>query len=104
MAADLAFATRDVRAAADCRASEWVIVSVWGTDGEFLTLSRTYVAVLSEEAPPGLQPLATHLGVLLSRVVAGTEESSKYLLRRTQPADIPVGGVFFPTDGFVRLS
>jgi hypothetical protein len=104
MAADLAFAARDVPAAADRRASEWVIVSVWGTNGEFLTLSRTCVAVLSEEAPPGLQPFGTHLGVLLSRAVAETEESSEYLLMRNQPADIPVGGVFFPTDGFVRLS
>jgi hypothetical protein len=104
MAADLAFAAQDTPASADRRASEWVIVSVWGTNGEFLTLSRTCVAVLSEEAPPGLQPFGTHLGVLLRRVVAGTDESSEYLLMRNQPADIPVGGVFFPTDGFVRLS
>src|ERR1700761_1722539 len=104
MAADLAFAAYDAPAAVDRRAGEWIIVSVWGTNCEFLTLSRTRVAVVTEEAPPGLQPFGTHLGVLLSRVVTAAEEASEYLLMRNQPADIPVGGVFFPTDGFVRLT
>ncbi len=104
MAADLAFAAYDAPAAVDRRTAEWVIVSVWGTNCEFLTLSRTGVAVCSEKAPPGLQPFGTHLGLLLSRVVTGAEEASEYLLMRNQPADIPVGGVFFPTDGFVRLT
>jgi hypothetical protein len=104
MAADLAFAAYNAPAAVDRCASEWVIVSVWGTNRDFLTLSRTGIAVRSEEAPPGLQPCATHLGVLLSRVLTGAEEASEYLLMRNQPADIPVGGVFFPTDGFVRLT
>jgi len=149
MAADLAFAAYDAPAAVDHRVSEWVIVSVWGSNREYLTLSRTGVTVRSDVAPPGLQPFGTHLGVLLNRVLTkvgedrpreyqppeykpreyrpredrareyraredrvgedravegGTEEASEYLLMRNQPPDIPVGGVFFPTDGFVRLT
>jgi hypothetical protein len=103
MAADLAFAAYDAPAVVDHRAQEWVIVSVWGSNREFLTLSRTGVAVCSDAAPPGLQPFGTHLGVLLNRVLADAEEASEYLLMRNQPPDIPVGGVFYPTDGFVRL-
>jgi hypothetical protein len=119
MAADLAFAAYDAPAAVDHRASEWVIVSVWGNNREYLTLSRTGVPVRSDVAPPGLQPFGTHLGLLLNRVVVqpgdnrpregeasedAAEETSEYLLMRNQPPDIPVGGVFFPTDGFVRLT
>jgi hypothetical protein len=104
MAADLAFAAQSAPNTVESRDSEWIIVSNWGGNRDFLTLSRTGAAVRGHDAPPGLQPCATFLGILFSRVGAGTEEVSEYLLMRDQPADIPVGGVFLPTDGFVRLT
>lgn len=104
MATRLAFAAYDSPATLEPDGTEWFIVSIWGTNREFLTLSRTNVAVQGHEAPPGLQPCSTNLGILLSRFVADGEEASEYLLMRNQPPDIPVGGVFHPTDGFARLT
>lgn len=104
MAAELSFAAYEAPTATQHARSEWVILSIWGRDREFLTLSRTGIRVVTDDAPPGLQPVSTHLGVLLSRVRNGREENSEYLLMRNQPADIPVGGIFHPTDGFVRLT
>ncbi len=104
MAAELAFADYAVPAALESCSSEWIIVSVWGDNRDFFTLSRTGVPVQGHEAPPGLQPGCSYLGILLSRAGGDTEEVSEYLLMRNQPADIPVGGVFHPTDGYVRLT
>ena len=85
--------------------SEWIIVATCGAKGEFLTLSRTEIPVLDQAtAPPGLHPRTTYLGILLSRVTECSIEESEYLLMRNRPADIPVGGVFHPSDGYVRLS
>jgi hypothetical protein len=104
MAAELTYGAYDSPVQLDRRSTEWVIVSVWGQEREYLTLSRTGIRVEAEDAPPGLQPAFTHLGILLNRVMSGTEEISEYLLMRNQPADIPVAGVFHPTDGFVRVA
>jgi hypothetical protein len=104
MAAELTYGAYDSPARLDRRGSEWVIVSAWGHEREYLTLSRTGVWVETDEAPPGLQPAHTHLGVLLNRATDGQEEISEYLLMRNQPADTPVAGVFHPTDGFVRVA
>jgi hypothetical protein len=111
MAAELTYGAYDSPVQLDRRGTEWVIVSVWGHEREYLTLSRT--GVLAEvddahpnaphDAPGGLQPTCTHLGILLNRVTDGLAEISEYLLMRNQPADIPVAGVFHPTDGFVRV-
>lgn len=104
MAAELAFAAYSSPSTVQSRASEWIIVSNWGGNRDFLTLSRTGVPVQGHDAPPGLQPCCTYLGILLSRAGADTEEVSEYLLMRNQPADIPVGGMFHPTDGYVSLT
>ncbi len=98
MAADLAFGDYDKPTAAGTRLAEWIIVSTWGRSGDYLSLSRTNVAVASEDAaPPGLQPTATHLGILLA---PGQDDSeAEYLLVRHRPPNVPVGGVFYPSDG-----
>lgn len=107
MAAELTYGAYDSPVQLDRCSTEWAIVSVWGQEREYMTLSRTGVKVAangtSPWAPPGLQPSCTHLGILLNRVTSGAEEISEYLLMRNQPSDIPVAGVFHPTDGFVRL-
>lgn len=104
MAAELTYGAYDSPVQLNRQGTEWVIVSVWGHEREYLTLSRTGVRVEADEAPPGLQPAHTHLGILLNRVMDGPREISEYLLMRNQPADIPVAGVFHPTDGFVRVT
>lgn len=102
MAAELAFGDYDQPTAAGTRLAEWIIVSTWGRSSDYLSLSRTNVAVASADAaPPGLQPVATHLGILLAAGPDDTE--AEYLLVRHRPPNVPVGGVFYPSDGFVRI-
>ncbi len=105
MAAELIFGEyEDPTTVVGTARSEWIIVSSWGGNGEFLSLARTNIAVVDQAAAPrGLQPTTTHLGILLARSAAGSPEETDYLLVRNRPADVPVGGVFHPSDGFVRV-
>jgi len=104
MAAELAFGDYNKPAAPGPRLAEWIIVSTWGRSGDYLSLSRTNVAVAGmDAAPPGLQPAATHLGILLAPGPDAAEADAEYLLVRHRPPDVPVGGVFHPSDGFVRV-
>jgi hypothetical protein len=80
---------------------EWIIVSCWGADSEYLSISCTFVAADQQgDAPDGLQPKATFLGLLASRSAA--DHSSVYLMVRHLPNSVPVAGVFHPTDGYAR--
>jgi hypothetical protein len=81
---------------------EWLIVSRWGPEGEYLTLSSTRATPDAiSPAPIGLAPRSTCLGVLLSE---GPEDPiSTFLLVRRLPPDVTVAGTFSPADGFVRL-
>lgn len=81
---------------------EWLIVSRWGLDGDYLALSSTRLTPDAiSPAPIGLTPRSTSLGVLLSdRDEAGV---ATFLLVRRLPEDVTVAGTFFPADGFVRL-
>jgi hypothetical protein len=80
--------------------AEWVIVSRWGLSAEYLSLSRTGQPASLEGAAPGnLQPRETFFGVR----TAGPALEPCFLLLRHLPADMPVAGMFLPTDGFVRL-
>lgn len=108
MTAEISFGAYETPMHRAHRAREWVIVAVWGTHHAFLTLSYTHVPAPDDLAPDdlapdALQPRITHLGVLLSRVLNRDEQVSEYLLMRNRPADVPVAGVFSPTDGFVRV-
>ncbi len=103
LAAEITFGAYETPCAVDHKANEWIIVSVWGANREFVTLSYTQSAVEGDTAPPNLQPKSTHLGILLSRVLNDKDDVSEYLLMRNRPPDIPVGGTFHPTDGFIRI-
>lgn len=81
--------------------TEWLIVSRWGGNGEFLSLSRTGVMRDSLTAPDGLQPRTTFLGILLPPVAA---EADSFLMVRHLPAGILVAGAFAPSDGYARLA
>lgn len=82
--------------------AEWIIVSRWGAEGEFLSISHTgAMAEAGGNAPDGLQPDMTFLGVRMS--VAGEANESTYLMLRNLPPDVTVAGVFAPTDGYARI-
>jgi hypothetical protein len=102
MAANMAFSEYNSPMSAVTHHKEWIIVSSWGRNGDFLSLSRTNMPALNQEiAPPGLQPVGTHLGILLAHTPDQSE--AEYLLVRHLPPNVPVGGVFHPSDGYVRV-
>lgn len=104
MAAEMTFGDYDNPTLPGTSEAEWIIVSVWGGKSEYLSLSRTGTPVATEgDAPPGLQPQATYLGILLTSVTDNTGTVSEYLLTRNLPEEVPVGGVFHPSDGYVRV-
>lgn len=79
---------------------KWAIVSRFGPESEYLTLS-TAAALLPEqvEAPIGLVPSKTVFGILLSE----TERESMFLLVRHLPRGVNVAGTFFPAEGYAQL-
>ena len=54
-------------------------------------------------APTGLQPSASFLAILLANGDQQSEQVAEYLLLRHRPDDVLVGGVFHPSDGYVRI-
>jgi hypothetical protein len=82
--------------------TEWLIVSRWGGNGEFLSLSRTGVVRDGIAAPDGLQPRTTFVGILLPAL--DVPEVSGFLMVRHMPPGITVAGTFAPSDGYARLS
>jgi hypothetical protein len=102
MAADVGTASFDRPHDIQQRSREWLIVSRWGRNGEYLTLSRTCFSPVSDaEAPIALAPSVTCVGVLMTPPqVAGVDT---FLLTRQLPRDVTVAGQFAPADGFVRL-
>jgi hypothetical protein len=80
-------------------------VSRWGADIEYLTIStaaanNARALSQAEEAPIGLTPRTTTLGLHLAD--RGSRESS-FLLVRHLPAALQIAGAFLPTDGYSRL-
>ena len=66
---------------------EWLIVSRWGPEGEYLTLSSTRATPDAvSPAPIGLAPRSTCLGVLLSE--GPQDPVSTFLLVRRLPPDV----------------
>lgn len=103
---------------------DWLIVSRWGGDSEYLTISSTArpgaprapgttlaggeAGVLDGQpdptegaAPEGLHPHRTWFGVLTPDQ---TSLDSVFLLNRSLPKDVPVAGRFTPAEGYVRLT
>ena len=103
---------------------DWLIVSRWGGDSEYLTISSTArpgalrragTTLAGGEAgaldaptdpaegaaPEGLHPHRTWFGVLTPDQ---TSLASVFLLNRSLPKDVPVAGHFTPAEGYVRLT
>lgn len=106
--------------------SEWLIVSRWGREGEFLTVSRTGIGRdAGSVAPIGLAPSVTCIGVLMAPPADLLESlpgdmasdlasdmppgqrpnipSDTFSLTRRLPFGVTVAGTFAPADGFIRL-
>ena len=78
----------------------WTIVSRFGPESEYLTIS-TAAAIQPDqtEAPIGLAPAKTVLGILLSEA----ERESMFLLVRHLPRNVNIAGTFFPAEGYAQL-
>jgi hypothetical protein len=103
MAANIEFAACALPSRILHRTAEFLIVSRWGDDGEFLSVSRTGAASGSaDDAPIGLSPVSTWVGLLLSEEAGETE--SRFLLLRRLPEGLLVAGSFIPAEGYLRLT
>jgi hypothetical protein len=84
------------------KSREWIVVSRWGEEGEYLSISTAGECVENtESAPSGLKPRKTLLGLLVSE--SSSEPSSTFLLVRQRPRPVQLAGVFFPAEGFAHL-
>ena len=78
----------------------WTIVSRFGPENEYLTLSTAAAIQPGQtEAPIGLSPTNTVFGILLSE----TESESMFLLLRHLPRGVNIAGTFFPAEGYAQL-
>lgn len=79
---------------------KWTIVSRFGPESEYLTISTAAAMEPDQiEAPIGLAPSKTALGILISE----TEHESMFLLVRHLPRGVSVAGTFFPAEGYAKL-
>ena len=84
------------------RIREWIVVSRWGGDGEYLSISTASECGANQRlAPNGLRPRNTLLGLLVSD--SPGEPSSTFLLVRQPPHPVQLAGIFFPAEGYAHL-
>jgi hypothetical protein len=102
MQANIALSEYGRPAAIHKRMNEWIIVSRWGQEGEYLSISTTGECVESPQmAPSGIRPRNTMLGLLVSDSL--DEPASSFLLVRQPPRPLHLAGVFFPAEGYAYL-
>jgi hypothetical protein len=100
MAAEFSFAAYHRPISIRRKVQRWIIVSRCGPNSEFLTIASAARKHEQEaDAPIGLAPINTAVGILLSE----TTDDITFLMVRQQPTDFPIAGAFFPTDGYSRL-
>jgi hypothetical protein len=81
---------------------EWVIVSRWGTEGEYLALGWTLLPAPSDKPPMLLSPRRTSLARAIGESV--TDSRTNFLLASSLPDNgVTVAGDFIPAKGYVRL-
>lgn len=82
--------------------TEWLLVSRWGDNGEYLCISiagpRTGA---QDEDPAAMRPTLSLVGTLVSNTVR--RRWSEFLILRNNVPDVQLAGVFFPADGYARL-
>jgi hypothetical protein len=81
--------------------SEWMIVSRWGLDGEYISIGWTYVSVGPGDAPIYLTPSRTALA--LQQQPSGVWNPTTFRLVPSLPEQLTVAGGFVPAEGYVQL-
>ena len=100
MAAEFSFAAYHRPISIRRKVRRWIIVSRCGPNSEFITVASAAGKFDPDaDAPIGLAPINTAVGILLSE----TPEEMTFLMVRQQPTHFPIAGTFFPTDGYSRL-
>jgi hypothetical protein len=80
---------------------EWMIVSRWGMDGKYVSISWTSVPADPGEAPIHLKPRQSALAIGDDKSLPG--DWANFLLAPSLPEGITVAGAFVPAEGYVRL-
>lgn len=81
---------------------EWIIVSRWGTAGEYLSVARTRVPVRPGRAAPiYLAPRQTGLAALLR--LPPIHGPPTFLFARELPPAVTLAGHFARADGYAQL-
>ncbi|SDR42531.1 hypothetical protein SAMN05444161_3790 [Rhizobiales bacterium GAS191] len=102
MSAHIAMSDYAKPAAIHTRIHEWIVVSRWGGEGEYLSISTAGQCGADEDlAPGGLRPNNTLLGLLVAD--ASDQPQSTFLLLRQPPPSMQLAGTFFPAEGYVHL-
>ncbi|MFI5011935.1 MAG: hypothetical protein ACHQAY_06280 [Hyphomicrobiales bacterium] len=102
MSANIALSDYAKPAAIHTRTREWIVVSRWGGDGEYLSISTTGECDENADlAPGGLKPHNTLLGILVSE--CPDTPTSAFLLVRQRLQSVHLAGIFFPAEGYVHL-
>jgi hypothetical protein len=83
------------------RFASWFIVSRFGDAGEYLSLAVAAAEFAGPEAPSGLLPTLTRLGMLLPATAVASE--ARFSLLRQLPPQIEVAGKFRPAEGLACL-
>ena len=101
MAADIEIASYDQPTTIIRQIRRWLVVSRLGPDGEHLTVSESgTIANGAVQAPIGLRPAKTLLGILLSQA---SDRECTFILARQRPDRMELAGTFFPAEGYVHL-
>ena len=80
---------------------EWIIVSRWGTHGEYVTIGWTSFPASDSVAPIQLTPYQTALAVREKR--SANRTPATFRLAPSLPGQMRVAGTFVPAEGYVRL-
>jgi len=104
MAATVGIADYEKPAEIIRRLRRWAVVSRFGAENEYLTVSVAEAMGPQEqtEGPIGLTPAKTVVGLLLSEDEPNGE--STFLLLRRLPPGIKIAGLYFPAEGYAQIS
>src|SRR5882672_2116535 len=95
MCAEIGFSDYARPAPIRARSREWIVVSRWGGEGEYLSVSTAGLCAQDTNAAPGgLKPCKTLLGLLVSE--SEDEPTSTFLLVRQPLRSVHLAGTFFP--------
>jgi hypothetical protein len=96
----LAMRARYISAAPLAAQFEWVILSRWGAEGEFLALGWTMLPALPNEPPIHLAPCRTSLARAVGPGEADARARFELLSSLGQTT---IAGDFVPAKGYIRL-